>query len=167
MRKSTLDPLVHRSAAGWALAALRRNLALHEQSQDHRPRRTALSYLDIGSAYLAVATEKALDWFRRGQGLPTSVRSYDALLTRALARWGGGKRARIRPGSRKSLASITSRRDRGNGVRRAGNFDWRRWLERALKERSAGLIYLHVDPGYTPLRQDPRFAALVAQIGLK
>jgi len=40
-------------------------------------------------------------------------------------------------------------------------------LERAFQVRSAGLIYLHVDPAYQPLRADPRFGALVARIGLR
>ncbi len=40
-------------------------------------------------------------------------------------------------------------------------------LERAFQVRSAGLIYLHVDPGYQPLRPDPRFAQLVERIGLR
>jgi hypothetical protein len=40
-------------------------------------------------------------------------------------------------------------------------------LERAYAERSAGLTYLNVDPGYRPLRGDPRFADLVRRIGLK
>ncbi|MDX1748123.1 MAG: tetratricopeptide repeat protein, partial [Halobacteriales archaeon] len=40
-------------------------------------------------------------------------------------------------------------------------------LERAYADRSAGLIYLHVDPIYEPLREDPRFDALVERIGLK
>jgi hypothetical protein len=40
-------------------------------------------------------------------------------------------------------------------------------LERAFQVRSAGLIYLHVDPGYKPLRQDPRFRQLVERIGLR
>lgn len=39
-------------------------------------------------------------------------------------------------------------------------------LERAFQVRSAGLIYLHVDPGYEPLRTDPRFDQLVERIGL-
>ncbi len=30
-----------------------------------------------------------------------------------------------------------------------------------------GLIYLHLDPGYTPLRGDPRFSEMVRRIGLK
>ena len=46
----------------------------------------AYSYLDIGSAYLELGdAETALQWFQRGQGLDTSVRSYDALIVRALA----------------------------------------------------------------------------------
>jgi hypothetical protein len=41
------------------------------------------------------------------------------------------------------------------------------FLERAFQMRSAGLIFLHVDPGYKPLRGDPRFDQLVKRIGLK
>jgi hypothetical protein len=39
-------------------------------------------------------------------------------------------------------------------------------LERAYQARSAGLIYLHLDPGYEPLRGDPRYGDLVRRIGL-
>jgi hypothetical protein len=39
-------------------------------------------------------------------------------------------------------------------------------LERAFQSHSAGLIYLHIDPGYFPLKKDPRFADLVQRIGL-
>ncbi|CAN5893463.1 adenylate/guanylate cyclase domain-containing protein [soil metagenome] len=42
-----------------------------------------------------------------------------------------------------------------------------RLLERAYDERSAGLIYLHLDPMYDSLRDDPRFGALVQKIGLQ
>ncbi len=42
-----------------------------------------------------------------------------------------------------------------------------RQLDRALEARSAGLIYLHLDPLYDPLRDDPRFGALVEKIGLE
>ena len=38
--------------------------------------------------------------------------------------------------------------------------------ERAYQARSAGLIYLHLDPGFAPLRADPRYADLVNRIGL-
>jgi hypothetical protein len=40
-------------------------------------------------------------------------------------------------------------------------------LERAYQARSSGLIYLHLDPGYEPLRKDPRYAELVGRIGLR
>jgi len=39
-------------------------------------------------------------------------------------------------------------------------------LERAYQERSAGLLYLKLDPGYEPLRQDARYDDLVKRIGL-
>jgi hypothetical protein len=40
-------------------------------------------------------------------------------------------------------------------------------LERGYQARSAGLIYLHLDPGYGPLRGDPRYAELIKRIGLR
>jgi hypothetical protein len=40
-------------------------------------------------------------------------------------------------------------------------------LEKAFQARSAGLIYLHLDPGYEPLHADPRFTDLKQRIGLK
>ena len=40
-------------------------------------------------------------------------------------------------------------------------------LERAYQARSAGLLYLHLDPGYEPLRKDARYADLVKRIGIK
>jgi len=40
------------------------------------------------------------------------------------------------------------------------------WLERASAERSYWLIYANVDPRLDPLRRDPRFAEILAGIGL-
>lgn len=40
-------------------------------------------------------------------------------------------------------------------------------LDRALEARSAGLIYLHVDPSYDPLRKDPRYQRLVDAVGVR
>lgn len=40
-------------------------------------------------------------------------------------------------------------------------------LGRALSARSSGLIYLHLDPIYDPLRDDPRYAEVVEEIGLR
>ena len=49
-----------------------------------------------------------------------------------------------------------------------GNFDKAfESLERAYEARSAGMIYLHLDPGYGPLRNDARYSDLVGRIGLR
>ncbi len=40
-------------------------------------------------------------------------------------------------------------------------------LERAYQARSAGLIYLHLDPGYDPLRGDARYADILGRIGVR
>ncbi len=40
-------------------------------------------------------------------------------------------------------------------------------LEEAIAARSAGLIYLHCDPSYAPLRADPRFGQVVGRLGLR
>lgn len=41
------------------------------------------------------------------------------------------------------------------------------WLERAFLIRDPGLVYLAVKPGFGRLRDDPRFAELLARIGLE
>jgi hypothetical protein len=41
------------------------------------------------------------------------------------------------------------------------------WLDKALEARSAGLIYLNVDSAFDPLRDDPRYAVMLEQIGLR
>jgi eukaryotic-like serine/threonine-protein kinase len=131
----------------------------------------AYSYLDIGSAYLELGdAEKALQWVQRGQGLDTSIRSYDALIVRALAPLGRDEEAaeilsRLEEESRQHYVRSEIM---AMGYAAVGNLDRAfACLERAFQVRSAGLIYLHVDPGYKPLRQDPRFRQLVERIGLR
>jgi tetratricopeptide (TPR) repeat protein len=128
------------------------------------------SYLDIGSAYLGLGDpETALQWFQRGQGLESSIRSYDALIVRALAPLGRREEAdeilgRLEDQSRQHYVRSEIM---AMGYAALGNPDRAfACLERAFQARSAGLIYLHLDPGYQPLRTDPRFAQLVERIGL-
>ncbi|HEY5088282.1 MAG TPA: protein kinase [Gemmatimonadaceae bacterium] len=125
----------------------------------------------IGSAHLALGDpETALMWYRRAQALEKSVRSYDAMIVRALAALGQHEEAeailsRLEDESRQQYmrSEIIAM-----GYAAVGDLDHAfDALERAYHARSAGLIYLHVDPGYEPLREDSRFADLVTRIGLK
>jgi adenylate cyclase len=129
------------------------------------------AYLDIGAAHLALDDpEEALTWWRKGQMLDSSVRSYDAFIVRALAPLGRHEEAaeilaRLEEGSRQQYVRAESL---AIGYAAIGDAD-RAFLslERALQARSAGLIYLQIEPGYRPLRNDPRFAELARRIGLK
>jgi hypothetical protein len=40
------------------------------------------------------------------------------------------------------------------------------WLQKAVQERASALIYLKVDPVFDRMRADPRFQAIVAEVGL-
>ena len=40
------------------------------------------------------------------------------------------------------------------------------WLQKAYEDRSAGLLYLKVDPAFDSLRSDPRFVDLLHRVGL-
>jgi serine/threonine-protein kinase len=125
----------------------------------------------IGSAYLAKGdAETALTWYRRAQALEKAVRSYDAMIVRALAALGQREEAdaimlRLEEESRQQYMRSEVL---AMGYAAVGDLD-RAFdsLERAYQARSAGLIYLHLDPGYDPLRSDPRYENLVKRIGLK
>lgn len=128
-------------------------------------------FVFIGSAYLAKGdAEQALDWFQRGQSLDTAVRSYDAMIVRALAALGRREEAdeilaRLESASRQQYVRAEYL---AMGHAAVGDLD-RAFdaLERAYQARSGGLIYLHLDPGYAALRDDPRYKALVQRIGLR
>jgi TolB-like protein/Tfp pilus assembly protein PilF len=131
----------------------------------------AYSYLDIGTAHLELGNpETALQWFQKGQGLESSVRSYDALIVRALAPLGRREEADEILGRLEEQSKQQYLRSEIMAMGYAAVDDLDRafaCLERAFQVRSAGLIYLHVDPGYKPLRPDPRFRQLVDRIGLR
>lgn len=126
-------------------------------------------FVFIGSAYLAMGeAEQALGWFQRGQSLEKSVRSYDTMIVRALAALGRREEAeeilaRLEAESRQQYVRAEYL---AMGHAAIGNIDSAfDALERAYQARSAGLIYLHLDPGYDPLRGDPRYKDLVLRIG--
>jgi serine/threonine-protein kinase len=127
--------------------------------------------LTAGSAYLGKGqADVALGWFRRGQSLETSVRSYDALIVRALAAMGQQEEAQaiLERLEEESKAHYLRAEVLAMGHAAVGDFD--RAFERlndALDARSAGLIYVHLDPGYEPLRKDPRFHELTRKIGVR
>jgi serine/threonine-protein kinase len=127
--------------------------------------------LYIGSATLALGDpEAALSWYRRSQGREKAVRSYDAMIVRALA--AQGLRDEAEPIMHRLTEESKQHYMRAEiiamGYAALGDLDQAfACLERAFQARSAGLIYLHLDPGYVPLRGDPRYADLVRRIGLK
>jgi tetratricopeptide (TPR) repeat protein len=123
----------------------------------------------IGTAHLALGdAETALTWYRRAQSLERAPRSYDAMIVRALAALGQKEEAeailvRLEDEAKKQYL-------RGEvlamGYAATGNLDGAfACLERAYQDRSAGLLYLHLDPCYEPLRNDPRYADLIKRIG--
>ena len=127
-------------------------------------------FVFVGSAYLAMGdAEQALDWFQHGQGLDKAVRSYDTMIVRALASLGRAEEAqeilaRLEAESREQYVRAEYL---AMGHAAIGDFDGAFGaLERAYQARSAGLIYLQFDPGYDPLRDDPRYEELVQRIGL-
>jgi tetratricopeptide (TPR) repeat protein len=171
----TLDPL-SANLSGWlarfllyakdypgAIAQGHRTLEFDDES--------IRAILYIGSAYLAQGDAvTALQWYRRGQGMERAIRSYDALIVRALAALGRKDEAEAILGrlAEESRHQYMRAEILAMGYAAVGDLDSAfTALERAYQARSAGLIYLHLDPGYEPLRGDDRFRDLVRRIGLR
>jgi serine/threonine-protein kinase len=128
------------------------------------------AYLNMGHAYLELGdVASALEQYRRAQALEGSVPSYDAFVARGLALSGEVDKAR------RILTGLVERAQEryirpevlAVGFAALGDTDEAfAQLELALTARSAGLVYLGVDPMYRPLRDDPRFARLMSEVGL-
>jgi serine/threonine-protein kinase len=129
------------------------------------------AYLNIGTAHLGLGNaDEALTWYQRGQSLPSSVRSYDAFIVRALAALGEREEAEaiLRRLEEQGKEQYLRGEILAMGYAAVGDLD-RAFgaLGEALTARSAGLIYLHIDPGYASLRDDPRFAEMTSKVGVK
>lgn len=176
MRKAlTLDPLdpgfsrwvmrflMFAGAYGDAIAQGEKTIELDEEF--------SAAYLDMGSAYLGQGEyAKALEWYQKGQALEGSVRSYDALIVRALVPLDRRDEAEeiLARLEEESKHSYVRSEIMAMGYAALGNIERAfELLERAYSTRSGGLIYFHVDPAYAPLRGDPRFEGLKRRIGLK
>jgi eukaryotic-like serine/threonine-protein kinase len=126
--------------------------------------------INIGSAYLGLGKPaEALEWFQRAQSQESAVRSYDAFIVRALAALGERDEAEaiLQRLERESATQYIRAESLAMGYAAVGDADRAfACLERALQDRSAGLVFFHVDPGFAPLRADPRFPALTRRIGL-
>ena len=129
------------------------------------------AYLDIGAAELAQRrTEESLKAFRKGQSLNTAVRSYDAMIVRPLVVLGELEEATAIMERLEAQAKTEYLRGEVLAMGWAALNDFDKafaCLQHALDAHSAGLIYLHLDPAYGPLRGDPRFAEMVRKIGLR
>jgi serine/threonine-protein kinase len=130
----------------------------------------AQAQINIGSAYLGLGRPtEALEWYQRAQSQESAVRSYDAFIVRALAALGERDEAEaiLQRLERESATQYIRAESLAMGYAAVGDADRAfACLERALADRSAGLVFFHVDPGFAPLRGDPRFDALVRRIGL-
>jgi tetratricopeptide (TPR) repeat protein len=126
--------------------------------------------INMGSAYLGLGRpQEALEWYQRAQSQEAAVRSYDAFIVRALAALGEKDEAEaiLTRLEKESANQYIRAESLAMGYAAVGDADRAfTCLERALQERSAGLIFFQADPGFAPLARDPRYPALARRIGL-
>jgi len=130
-----------------------------------------LSHLDMGTAHLALGNpDEALKWFQQGQSLKAAIRSYDALIVRALAALDQREEATaiMQRLEEEAKQQYVRQEVLAMGYAALGEMEQAfGCLDRALAERSSGLVYVHIDPGFDPLRGEPRYAALVERVGVR
>lgn len=128
------------------------------------------AWLEMGHVYIARAEgARALEAFRRGAA-GGDIAFFDAHVARALAAIGEVEEARAT--LERLAAAFAESYVRPEAIAAGwgalGEPDEAfAWLGKALEARSAGLIYLNVDSAFDPLRDDPRFGAMLERIGLR
>jgi tetratricopeptide (TPR) repeat protein len=127
-----------------------------------------LAHAELGLAYSSKGGhEEAIDALRRGLDL-----TGDDLRVRAMLGYAYGAAGREEE-AREQLATIRERRSFGTAIARArvhaalGELDEAFLaLRDAADERHPAVSWIRIDPSLDALRPDPRFDALVAEIGL-
>ena len=127
------------------------------------------AHVRMGNALLAMGRpEEALSAFREQAtrtGDVVSVRAYEA---QALAVLGRGDEAREILDALENEERYVRPEFLAGAYGELGDLDRAfEKLDEALEARSAGLVYLHIDPAYDSLHDDPRFASIVGRVGLK
>jgi adenylate cyclase len=125
-------------------------------------------WIVLGQAHLSSGRgQEALECFAEAEKVSGS-RSVRSHLARALAAVGRRDEARTTVEELESGDTYVRSEYMAAAWGALGDLDRAfQALEEARADRSAGLIYLHVDPAYVPLRDDPRFGPMVEEIGLR
>jgi adenylate cyclase len=128
------------------------------------------AYLVMGHAYLAKGdVDRALRAYEDGAKVG-SVAFFNAFTARALAVMGRTDEARalLRELDTEATAHYIRPEALASGYAALRDTDRAfELLEQAFVARSAGIIYLHIDPAFDPIHGDARFHALTKRIGLR
>ena len=161
--RDPINPLIHRAAGGIAYAArrfeeslapLRKALTMNPQlSRANAVIGDALLNLgDVDGALAAYAKEPNLDMRRTGMAI-------------ALRRSGRGSEADVASGELRTTGDRVLYQQAQVAAQEARIGDALDALERARVLGDSGLIYSRNDPFLDPLRREPRFLALLHQVG--
>jgi TolB-like protein/Tfp pilus assembly protein PilF len=169
-----IDPLSPLAAWGLGWARLRAGdfgaVATHARARLDTDPDDAVAMLQLGMSLVENGlAEEGLSRIRQAAELAQDHQIYLAVLGNAAARAGRVEEARAlaaRLEERAATAYVPASEIAYPYVG-LGDFDTAfQWLQRAVVERDAMLIFLDVEPVFAPLRGDPRFDTLRRTVGL-
>jgi TolB-like protein/Flp pilus assembly protein TadD len=169
-----IDPLSGLAAwgLGWALhrAGEFDGVVTHARARIATDPDDAVATLQLGMGLLESGrVEEALEPIRRATRLANDHQIYLAVLGNATARSGREEEARalVTRLEERSATRYVPPSEIAYTYVGLGDFDAAfRWLDRAVIERDAMLIFLDVEPVFAPLRSDPRFPTLRGTVGV-